>query len=68
MTGPIKVQLFETKPANRRWTSREFEWELWAAKAFCRPPTYFTQDKPTYPYCVPEPLVNFDLNFNKGQH
>lgn len=30
----------------------------------------FLEDPPTYPYCVPEPLVNFDIMsaFNKGQH
>ena len=30
----------------------------------------FLEDTPFYPWCVPEPKVNFELvkGFNKGQH
>lgn len=60
--------MFPPKPKNRRFTAPEFETELWIAKLMKRPPRTFIHDTPFYPYVVPEPLVNFDLNFNKGQH
>lgn len=64
-----KVCLFEpTKPKNRRFTTQEFETELQIAKWLKRPVRTFVNDPPFYPWVVPEPLVNFDLNFNKGQH
>lgn len=43
-----------------RW---EFAHELAAAKVFKRPPCTMIYDPPFYPYCVPEPVVNFDLNY-----
>lgn len=60
----------ETETPNRRYTPEEFEFELWLAKQFKRPPTYFIKDRPTYPYVPHEPTnnkypVNFDLNFTE---
>ncbi len=55
--------MFETKIKNRLLTPRELEWEGWVAKAFKRPKRYYLHDKPIYPYCVPEPVVNFDLGY-----
>lgn len=71
MFGPVnKAYLFEPKIKNRRLHPYEFEWELWQAKAFKRPPRTMLLDPPYYPWCVPEPLVNFDIvsKWNKGQH
>ncbi len=44
--------------------------ELFLCKWMKRPPRTYFDDKPFYPWCVPEPIVNFDLikGFNKGQH
>ena len=28
-----------------------------------RPQRHFILDPPTYPWCVPEPIVNFDLKY-----
>lgn len=53
----------ETK--NRRMTPEEYDFELWLAKMFKRPPNVYIKDKPFYPY-VPNKndcTVNFDLNF-----
>ncbi len=56
--------MFGTKTIkNRRFTAREFETELELAKIFKRPPRTFIGDPPFYPWLVPEPLVNFELNF-----
>ena len=35
-----------------------------------RPMRKYLEDTPFYPWCVPEPKVNFELvkGFNKGQH
>lgn len=43
----------------------EFETELMLAKWMKRPPNVFIHDKPFYPWCVPEPVVNFDLNYKQ---
>lgn len=53
------------KRKNRRFTPDEFELEKLVAKAFKRPYRTFFNDPPTYPYVVPEPLVNFKLNFTE---
>ncbi len=45
-----------------RW---EFETELWISKITKRRPCLYIHDKPTYDYLVPEPIVNFDLNYPK---
>lgn len=60
------MELFPTtKPfVNRRFTPAERELENLVAKIFRRPPRTYFYDKPTYPYCVPEPIVNFDLNYH----
>lgn len=50
---------------NRRLTPQEFELEKLVASVFRRPHRHFIKDPPTYPYCVPEPLVNFRLNFTE---
>lgn len=62
--------MFEPKRKNRRLTPSEQETDLQIAKWLKRPVRYFFDDKPFYPWLVPEPLVNFDLvkGFNKGQH
>lgn len=46
------------------------ETEIQLCKWMKRPPRTFPDDTPFYPWCVPEPKVNFDLvkSFNKGQH
>lgn len=59
----------ESVKKNRRLTPREFEWELWQAKAFHRRPRLYLYDKPSYDWLPITPLVNFDLGYNnKGQH
>lgn len=60
-----KVKLFD-KPEpfkNRRFTGPEYETELQLAKWMHRPPRQFFYDPPFYPWTVPEPIVNFDLNY-----
>lgn len=54
---------------NRRFTPYEEQTERELARIFRRPPRTFFYDDPFYPYCVPEPLVNFDIvsKYNKGQ-
>lgn len=61
------MRLFETniKPKNRRFTPKEYETEIELAKWMKRPPRQFIHDMPFYPWAVPEPLVNFDLNFKQ---
>jgi len=49
---------------NRRLNTKEFAEELEDAKIWRRPPRHYLLDKPFYPDCKPEPLVNFSLNFN----
>lgn len=49
---------------NRRLNPKEFADELENAKIWRRPPRQYLLDTPFYPDCVPEPLVNFSLNFN----
>ncbi len=44
---------------------KEKEDELFWARLFKRPVREFLLDRPTYPYCVPEPKVNFRLNFTE---
>lgn len=59
-----KVCLFEPpKPKNRRFTPEEFQTELDLAKWMKRPPRSMIYDPPFYPWCVPEPRVNFELNY-----
>lgn len=62
--------MFEKKRKNRRLTPYEMQDELFLCKWMKRPPRTYFDDKPFYPWCVPEPIVNFDLikGFNKGQH
>ncbi len=62
-----KVYLFpEIVPQkNRRFNIYEQETEKWISTMFKRPPRSFVHDNPFYPYLVPEPLVNFDLNFKQ---
>lgn len=63
--GPInKVKLFEKNVRkNRRLTPSEFETDLQIARWLKRPVRYYFDEKPYYPWCVPEPVVNFDLNY-----
>ncbi len=35
------------------------------ARAWKRPIKHYIYDLPFYPECVPEPIVNFDLNFKQ---
>lgn len=53
------------KPKNRKFTPLEFQTELEIAKWMHRPPRYYVQDPPFYPWLVPEPKVNFDLRFKE---
>ncbi len=48
---------------NRRLKPHELETEYMLASIFRRPPRTYKDDKPFYPYCVPEPMVNFNLNY-----
>lgn len=64
--------MFDPPPhKNRRITGADFETELQLAKWLKRPPRYFHDDKPFYPWLPPEPLVNqepfvnFKLNFTE---
>lgn len=50
---------------NRRFTANEFQTELEIAKWLKRPPRTFVNDSPFYPWLVPEPLVNFNLNYKE---
>lgn len=58
-----KVKLFEDKPKLRRFTNWELQEEKQEAAIWKRPMRSFWGDPPTYPYCVPEPMVNFHLNY-----
>lgn len=61
--------MFEIPKKNRRFTPEEFADELEIAKLFKRPPRTYFYDPPFYPWLPPEPVVNFELNYNKqGQH
>lgn len=48
---------------NRRLTPAEMQTELEICKWLKRPPRTYFNDTPFYPWVVPEPLVNFDLNY-----
>ncbi len=63
MFEPPKTKLTPIK-------GRDWEDELWLSKWMHRPMRKYLEDKPIYPWCVPEPKVNFDLvkGFNKGLH
>lgn len=55
---------------NRRFTPYEMQTEREICQWLKRPPRHFVNDTPFYPWCVPEPKVNFDLVTkwkNKGQ-
>nr|UHS18209.1 MAG: hypothetical protein [Betatorquevirus sp.] len=49
----------------RRFRPHEWEDEKYLASWMKRPLRHFFTDTPFYPWCVPEPKVNFDLNFIK---
>lgn len=53
--------LFPKPEKNRRFNKHEWQHELDVARAFKRPLRTYKDDPPFYPYCVPEPKVNFDL-------
>nr|UHS18334.1 MAG: hypothetical protein [Betatorquevirus sp.] len=58
------INLFgDCKPKNRRFTPKEYEQELQEAKIWDRPPRQFIFDIPFYYNTVPEPVVNFALNY-----
>ena len=62
----FKVKLFDDeKTKNRRFTPEEYETELQLCKWMKRPPRHYIHDTPFYPWCVPEPKVNFKLNFTE---
>ena len=63
-TGPVKIQLFP-QIKNRRMTLWEEEQEKEDARIWKRPRRAFIFDPPTYPWCPPEPMVNFDLGYFK---
>ncbi len=57
----------EPPQKNRRLTPHEMQTEYEICSWLKRPPRYFTQDKPFYPWLPPEPLVNQPLvNFDLG--
>lgn len=60
-----KAELFPKPPKNRRLTPKELETEFELCRWMKRPPRYYTQDPPFYPWVVPEPIVNFDLKFKE---
>lgn len=60
------MKLFnDDKTKNRRFTPEEFETELQLCKWMKRPPRHYIHDMPFYPWCVPEPKVNFKLNYTE---
>lgn len=61
------MSLFETKLKNRRFHPYEMQTEIELASVFKRPVRSFIHDMPFYPWCVPEPKVNFDIvsKYNK---
>ena len=63
----IKVSLFPERQnrKNRRLTPEELETEIQLCKWMHRPPRTFFDDKPFYPWLVPEPRVNFKLNYQE---
>lgn len=60
-----KVVLFETKRTNRLLTQKELETDIEIASWLKRPVRRYFDDKPFYPWVVPEPVVNFDLKFKQ---
>lgn len=44
---------------------KSWEAELFLAKMFKRPLRTYEEDPPYYPWVVPEPVVNFHLNFKE---
>lgn len=52
----------KTKP-NRRLNSKEFAEELEDSAIWGHKPRTYIQDRPFYTHIIPEPLVNFQLNF-----
>lgn len=60
--------LFPKKPKNRRFHPWEEQTEIELCRLFKRPKRTYFYDDPFYPWVPPEPVVNFDLNFNKGLH
>ena len=56
-TSNRTVQLTRFKPGFEQQT----EYEL--SCIFCRPMRTYKEDLPFYPYLVPEPIVNFNLNY-----
>ncbi len=62
----INIKLFpETDNKPKRFTPQEYETELEICKWLKRPPRYFKTDTPFYPWVVPEPKVNFMLNYKE---
>lgn len=60
----IKVNLFpEKKPKVRPFTPWEAAQEKEDAAIWLRPQRHFWGDIPTYPWCPPEPYVNFELKY-----
>lgn len=58
--------MFETKKRkNRRFTPQEEETEIQLCKWMKRPKRTFVDDMPFYPWTVPEPKVNFLLNYKE---
>nr|UHS18471.1 MAG: hypothetical protein [Betatorquevirus sp.] len=53
------------KPKNRRFNPYELEDEIVTAKHWHRPVKSYVYDPPFYPWCVPEPVVNFHLKYNE---
>lgn len=54
----------DRKIKNRRFTPREFEQELQESKIWGRRPRTYIFDKPYYYGTIPEPVVNFSLNYH----
>lgn len=48
---------------NRRFTPKEFEDELLVSRIWRRRPRTYLFDMPDYNIEIPEPLVNFKLNY-----
>lgn len=53
----------DRKIKNRRMTRKEYEEELNDCRVWGRYPRQYINDSPFYKDIIPEPVVNFSLNF-----
>lgn len=53
------------EPKNRRLTPKEIEEDIQECKIWGRYPKSYILDQPFYKGIIPEPIVNFRLNFKE---